>query len=142
MATKRAFQRNLTDAALRTKVALPAAAGAVVTPAIDTGERSVRASFVQDIEARVSIPALNATMVPDTRTVTVVIQASDDPTFAGGVEDLRTKVLTGAGGAGVKAGKVRVGITSDARRYYRAKATTGASTGDASSKEMVFELVR
>lgn len=126
------------DANLLKTVALPSAAGSVQTAGIDLGTSSVKPDA---FEALLTIPALNTTMVPDTRTVTAVIETSTASNFGTIARTILSVTLTGAGGTGVAAQTLRAGIPSDCEQYIRAKITTGASTGDASSITAELALV-
>ena len=144
MATGRAYQRNLRDKDVLVTQAMPAAASTTVngTP-IDLGA-TVFAKGIDratGVEAVVRIPALNATMLPDTRTCIVTIQTSDDSAFGSGVRDLATVTKTGAGGVGSSADELRATIPSDCFRYVRAKVVSGASTTDMSAVSYELAIV-
>lgn len=120
-------------------IALPSAASTtVVTPVLDTtGGQAVpytnMAIAPPNTEVVLKVPALNATMAPDTRTFTSTIEASDDSAFGSGIQTLRTSVQTGAGGAGAAATELRAVLPPDCPRYVRGKVVSGASTTDAST---------
>lgn len=143
MATRQAFKRNIRDNDLRVTRVLPAAASTtVVTTGIDLGALTSGASSRPDgLELVAKIPALDATALPDTKTLTVTIEASDDVAFGSGVDVLVTKVFTGAGGVGAAADEARAAINSFTKRYVRAKAVTGALTGDQSAVTAEFCVV-
>jgi hypothetical protein len=143
MATLRAFQRNIRDNDLRVTHVLPAAASTtVVTSAIDLGALTSGASSrPSGLELVLKVPLLNTTQLPDTRTLTLTIEASDDSAFGSGVDVLVTKVITGAGGVGAAADELRGAINSFTKRYVRGKAVTGASTGDQSAVVAEFCVV-
>lgn len=142
MATKQAFMRNIQDRDLLSSFALPAAASSNTTSAaIDTGARSAAGSLPDGIEAVTRIPALSTTIVPNASTVTLSVEQSDDPAFGSGVDVLGTKVLTGAGGAGVAADEYRIAISPHAKRYLRGKVAFGASTTTAASLNGTFQLL-
>lgn len=139
----RAFSHNFRDAALRQTIALPAAPGTVLTANIDTGIRTARASFVMDdIEAVLKIPPMTVVQVPDTKTITLVIESAIDTGFTV-IDTLRQLVLTGAGGLGLPGGnEVRISLPSDVKRYLRGKVIAGALTGDCSAITAEFCLVK
>lgn len=139
---KKAFTRNLRDAALTKTIALPSAAGSVVTAVIDTGIRTDRASFLEEVDAVMEVPALPVAVVSDAETVTLIVEASPVADFASGVVTLRTLVATGAGGAGIPVTQVRTSLPTDLPRYVRGKVTTGAGTSDASAYSGTFTLRR
>ncbi len=141
LAIKQASRRNLRDAALIASIALPAAASTtVVTAGIDLGDRTLR-SCPPDAELVLKVPALSTTILPDTRTATLTIEASSSSSFAGTPETLRTLVLTGAGGAGAPSGgELRVALPVDVDRYVRGKVVFGASTTDGSALSAEFAV--
>ncbi len=142
MATRQAFLKNLRDNDLRVTRALPGAASTTVnsTP-IDTGIRDAFSIFPDGLEAVCKVPALNPTILPDTRTQTLTIEASDDVNFGSNVDVLGTKVVTGAGGVGATATELRVGLGGNLKRYLRAKIASGASTTDGSAVQAEFCIV-
>lgn len=142
MATRQAFQRNLRDADLRVTHVLPAAASTtIVTSGIDLGALTPQASRPDGLELVFKVPALDATALPNTRTLTLTIEASDDPAFGSGVDVLATKVITGAGGVGAAADEARCGVQSNTKRYVRGKGVTGVSAGDQSAVSGEFCVV-
>lgn len=127
------MKRYLQDALVNPDAfALPSAAGSTQSSGIDLGAEAFKP---EEIELDLTVPALNTTMVPDTRTVTYIIETSTTSNFAAIDQTLLTATATGAGGAGVGAFNKRVRLPSNCARYARAKITTGASTGDCSSIE-------
>lgn len=112
---------NNRDALLTETIALPAAAsGTVVTDAIDLNENG------KAVDVVVNVPALSATILPDTKTSTATVEVSNDAVFAT-YETIRTEVQTGAGGAGAAAIEMRASVPP-AYRYVRAKVVFGADT--------------
>ena len=141
MATKTSLKRSLKDADLIETKALPAAAStAVSTDPIDTGVRTDRASPATGLGASLSVPALSATIVPNTKTVTLAIEASTTENFASS-EVLREAVLTGAGGAGVSAARIDVTLPEDCPRYIRGTVTFGADTTTGAAKTAELALL-
>ena len=130
--------RNLKDATFVKTFALPASANTVLSAALDLGSDAFKP---EAIEANISVPALNATMVPDTRTVTVVIETSTTSNFSAVSQTLYSEVFTGAGGAGIAAVSKLVRLPSNCARYIRGKVVTGASTGDATTISATFQLL-
>ena len=119
--------RNIQDASLNPAAfALPAAASTSTTStAIDF---STDAHKSENIELELSVPALSTTIVPDTRTVTYIVETSTVSNFASIAQTILQDVQTGAGGAGVGAYLNRVRLPSGCARYVRFKVTFGAST--------------
>src|SRR5882724_8847596 len=96
------FARNIQDASLNPAAfALPSAASTSTTSAvIDLGTDAVKG---ERIELNLTVPALSTVIVPDTRTVTYIIETSTTSNFAAIAATLLSVVATGAGGAGVAA---------------------------------------
>jgi hypothetical protein len=109
--------------------ALPnAASGKTTSAAINLGAPPIP----EALELEVSTPALSATIIPDTKTVTLGFEASNDPTFATGVVDGGYRIYTGASAAGVAAQSLSIRPALD-YQYWRAYVTLGANTTDASA---------
>ena len=94
----------LKDAQVKNTRALPAAASSTVDGAgLDLGHGSF-GDFVAQAEFKLSAPAVNATMAPDTRTFTYSIIHSDNADLSSpSVLYSSVIVQTGAGGAGAAA---------------------------------------
>ncbi len=115
------------DYALSESKALPAAASSsVVTDPIDLMHKR---QFLADMELVLKAPALDTTQLPDTRTVTYILETDDNAAF-GSPKTIAASfiVQTGAGGVGAAKTENRTRLPSNVERYVRAKATTGAST--------------
>ena len=122
---------QLKDAAF----ALPSSASSSTTSdALDLGSNATKSP----ITVALSVPALTATMVPDTRTATYIIETSTTSNFSAVAATLLSVVQTGASSAGVGAFLRRVVIPPDCERYVRAKVTLGASTTDSSAVSGTF----
>jgi hypothetical protein len=122
-----AFSRNIQDAAVNPAAfALPAAAGASTNSAeIDFGPDALKP---ENVELELSVPALTTVIVPDTKTVTYIVETSTTSNFAAIDQTLLSEVQTGAAAAGVGAFLKRVRLPSDCARYVRFKVTFGAGT--------------
>ena len=121
----------LRDANLTKTKALPASASTTVnTDGIDLGEHA------KAVDVVVEVPALNATILPDTRTMTTTIEVSTASNFSPSVT-VQSVVQTGASSAGAAAVSVR-GSVPPGYRYARAKIVSGASTTDASAVSATF----
>lgn len=128
-----ATPRNIQDVSLNPAAfALPAAASSSTqSAAIDLG---VDVFDIENVELLLTIPALNATIAPDTRTVTAIWETSTVSNFATIDATIFSRVLTGAGGTGIPAQTdLRCRLPSNCARYVRAKVTFGASTTDGSA---------
>lgn len=127
------FARNIQDASLNPAAfALPGAASTSTTSAvIDLGTDTIKPA---SIELDLAIPALSTTIAPDTRTVTAIIETSTTSVFTAVDATIFSRILTGAGGAGIGAQNgLRCRVPSNSARYVRAKITFGASTTDGSA---------
>lgn len=134
------FARNIQDASLNPAAfALPASASTSTTSAvIDLGTDTYDN---ETFELDLAIPALNATIAPDTRTVTAIIETSTTSNFAAIDATIFSKILTGAGGVGIAAQTgLRCRAPSNCARYVRAKVTFGASTTDGSAVSATFSI--
>lgn len=144
MATSRGGQRNIRDKDLLVSQAMPAGASTTVngTP-IDLGaaayDRLIHRGVGLELVGK--IPALDATMLPDTRTLIATIQTSNDVAFGSGVRDLATSTTTGAGGVGAIASELRAPVPSDCFRYVRLKTVSGASTTTMAAVSSEFAVV-
>lgn len=130
------------DASLKVTKALPtAASGSVTSSGIDTGKGSY-GDQVADVEFLLTAPALNTTMLPDTRTATYIIEHDTDSAF-GTVATLNVGSITqtGAAGAGAASTTLRFKLPTNANRYIRAKCTLGASTTDSSAVSLTLEAL-
>ncbi len=130
--------RNMKDATLVKTFALNNGAGSTQATGIDLKADAYKPEC---IEANLSIPALNSTMVPDTRTARYIIETSTTSNFAAIDQTLYDETFTGASGAGVGAKNKLVRLPSNCAQYIRGKVTLGASTGDASSITATFQLL-
>lgn len=131
-----------TDLQLTKTRALPASASATVDgAAIDLGHGAF-GDFLADAELKLSAPATNATMTPDTRTMTYSIIHSDNSDLsAPSVLYSSVLVQTGAGGAGAAAATVTVRLPVDVKRYVGVRIVSGASTADASAVAATLQLL-
>lgn len=128
------------DALVKNTRALPASASATVDgAAIDLGH-SGKGDFVQKCEFKLSAPAVNATMAPDTRTFTYSIIHSDNADLSSpAVLYSSVIVQTGAGGAGAAAAEATVRLPVDVKRYVGVRIVSGASTTNASAVSATLE---
>lgn len=135
---------NVRDASLAASTSLPNGASTTVNgSAIDLGTITGISARSERMEAILSAPTLTPTMLPDTRTMTYSLEASNDSAFGSGVVTIAGSciVQTGASGAGAAAATFRAKIPSNCPRYLRAKAVSGASVTDSSSLKMKLELL-
>lgn len=130
--------RSLQDVSLNPAAfALPAAASSSTTSAvIDLGTDVFKP---ENMELDLAIPALSTTIAPDTRTVTAIIETSTTSNFAAVDATIFSRILTGAGGAGIAAQTtLKCRLPVNCARYVRAKVTFGASTTDGSAVSATF----
>lgn len=132
------YSRNIQDASLNPAAfALNNGAGSTNSASVDLG---TDVNKPEAVEVELSVPALNTTMVPDTRTVVYLIESSTTLNFSAVDQTILTATATGAGGAGVGALLKRVRLPSNCARYLRGKVTMGGTTGDASSINATLSL--
>lgn len=130
------------DELLKAERALPAAASSTVDgAAIDLGHGS-RGDFLANAELKVTAPAVTATMVPDTRTMTYSVIHSDNADLSNpAVLYSSVIVQTGAGGAGAAEASATVRLPVDVKRYVGVRVTSGPSTTDSSAVKATAELL-
>ena len=137
------FSYRVQDASLNpAAIALPAGAATTVDGAsvdMGTANSDDLNPRLEQFEFDIAIPALDATAMPNTRTLSISIEDSDDDlTFVAIATDIL--ILTGAGGVGTSAASVRYRLKTDARRYIRVSAVTGAGTGSLAASDMTVTL--
>lgn len=121
---------GLRDKSLIQTKALPNGAASTVTDGFDLETSS--GEFLANVELDLSVPALTATEVADTQTITYIVEHSAAADF-GSVTTLMT-LQTVTGSTGVAALNRRIRLPSTVQRYVRVKATkTGASNASTSS---------
>lgn len=145
MATAKAYMRNIRDKDTNVTSTMPSAASTTVNgSAIDMGAAGFAKAVDRSCGGKVDLvcdtPDFNTTMIPDTRTLTITFQTSDDSAFGSGNVDIATFVLTGADGAGVAATQLRAALPANAKRYVRAKYVSGASTTTMAAVTSTFGL--
>lgn len=130
------------DTRLKVTRALPGAASTTVnSTAIDLGHNT-GGDFAANVEFLLSVPAVNATMAPDTRTFTYSIITDDNSSFSSAaIVQPGIIVQTGAGGAGAAAATYRFRLPTNCERYVGVRCVSGASTADASSVSATLEVL-
>lgn len=131
------FARNIQDASLNPATfALPSAASTSTTSAvIDVGTDTYKP---ENIEFDLAIPALSDTIIPNTKTVTAIIETSTTSVFTAVDATIFSRVLTGAGSGVAAQTSLRCRLPSNSARYVRAKVTFGANTTDGSAVSATF----
>ena len=124
------FSPNVQDRAVNpAPFALPAAASSSTNSTnIDLGTAAGGNYRDGNIELELSVPALSATIIPDTKTVTYVVESSATADFASVDQTLLSEVVTGAAGAGAAAYLKRCRLPSNCARYVRFRVAFGAAT--------------
>lgn len=133
----------LKDGQVKVTDALPSAASTTIySDAIDLGHGSL-GDFVANAEFKLTVPAVNTTMAPDTRTFTysIVTAATSDLSSSPTVVHASILTQTGAGGAGAATANVTIRLPVDCQRYVGVKTVSGASTTDASAVSLTFEAL-
>lgn len=115
------------------------ASSSTQSTAVDIG--TVSYGRATQVQMELSVPALTTTMVPDTRTVTYIIEASSVSNFASDVHTISSEVQTGASSGGVAAYVQRVSLPPNCKRYVRGKVTLGASCTDSSAVSGTFRML-
>ncbi len=133
-----ATPQELRDAALSITRALPNGAAATTTTAVDLGH-GANGLALANVEFLISAPALGATPLPNTKTMTYAVVHSDNADLSSPVV-LYDAVLvqTGAGGVGDVAKTARFRVPSNCKRYIGVRAT-GSAAGDASGSSFTLE---
>ena len=136
------LRQNL-DANYIKSVALPSSASTVYTASLDLGDpvSGVPFSTTEIVDAVILAPALNATQLPNSATVTYQWQDSADNSTFANIAALNSFAQTGASSAGAAAVTNRVKLPQNTRRYIRISATTANSPGDCSAASTTAELV-
>lgn len=138
---------NVRDANLKITLTLPNQASNTVNSgnSIDS-ECTSAADFVARTEMLISAPALNTTVLPDTKTMTYALLASANSNMAGAVIVLNSAIVqTGASGAGSAAKTVRYKLPTDIAltygRYIGLQAVSGANTTNAATLSATLEML-
>jgi len=128
------------DKQLSVTKALPNGAATAASNGIDLG-LSEKADNHMPLEILIEAPALDATAMPNGKTMVYAVFHAADEAFATETA-VYGNVLTqaGAGGVGCAAASKRVALPSDVKRYIRVKAT-GSAAGDASGSSFAASLV-
>lgn len=135
------FARNQQDQLVKAApFALPAAASTSTSSGVlDFGLDLYKP---QEVDVEIAVPALSTTIVPDTRTVTLVIETSTTSNFAAVSRIIGSRTFTGAGGAGIASGaKLRARLPADCERYVRGTVTFGASTTTGAALSATFNAL-
>lgn len=110
------------------------------TPGLDTGKSTSLGTQLGDVEYLLSAPAMNATEMPDGKTMIYSILHDDvDPVDASSVVLMPSVITqTGAGGIGCAAATYRFRLPSDAKRILGFRAV-GSASGNATTASATLE---
>jgi hypothetical protein len=125
------------DAELIKTAALPVGTASTYTAGIQIHSGS--GDFVAPAEFVVEVPALTAAQLPDTKTITFIVQSDNDSAFGSPTTVSPSLVVTGSGTDGSAAASLAIRFPSTVEKYLRVKAT-GVATVDASASSMTGSL--
>lgn len=132
--------RAMKDALLIVTKALANGAANVTSDALDT-MCGTRGDQLAPIEFLLSAPAMNATEMPDAKTMKYDIIYSVNADLSAPTTYITAAITqTGAGGVGCAAATFRVVPPVDGARYWGVKAT-GSASGNATTASMTFEML-
>jgi len=115
------------------------AATATLAAFIDLGHGS-RGDFLANCELLLTAPALNATQLPDAKTMIYSILESDSADGSGPTVLAAILTQTGADGVGAAAATATYRPRVDSKRYVGFKAV-GSASGDATGATATLEVV-
>lgn len=137
---------ELKDALLKATLACPngSASASVSSSGIDTGTvpNSTKLSGIQpgNVELILSAPALTATELPDTKTMTYDVVAATAADFSDAAVIQKAAITqTGASSAGAAAATKRLRLDESNSRYIGLQ-ITNSGAGDASGKSATLEV--
>jgi hypothetical protein len=134
------FARNVQDAGFcPVAFALPSSASASTnSTSVDLGALGTKRP--EGVELQIACPLLTITMIPDTKTVTYIIEASSATGFGSDVTTLYSKTITSAGTTAPPVFAGRCSIPSNCPQFVRGKVTLGANTTDSSAVSATFSV--
>lgn len=132
---------GVADAALTVSKALPNGAASVTSDGIDLGH-GTHGDFLADCEFKLTAPALSTTELPDTKTMTYILQHDTDSAFGTAATLVDNAIVqTGASSAGAAAATWQGKLPAGVNRYVRFKATnsgTGNASGSTGTLDVLF----
>ena len=128
------FARNIQDAGLIVTRALPTADGTVTSSDFDLGADAYKG---ENVELEITVPALNATQLPNADTLTITVQAGAAATPSTTLFTL--PVITGS--SGYAGGTFRYRLPSNVARYVNVKFVAAGGTGDISGSSAIIKLL-
>lgn len=126
--------RNIQDAEFIVTRALPTADGTVTSSDIDLGADVYK---TETVELEITVPALNATQLPNADTITMTVQAGAAATPTTTLFTL--PVITGS--TGYAGGTFRYRLPSSCPRYVNVKFVAAGGTGDISASSATIKLL-
>jgi hypothetical protein len=128
------MSRKIQDATFVKTRALPTADGTVTSADLDLGADAFKP---ESMELEITVPALNATQLPNADTITMTIQhgAAATPTTLLAV----LPVITGS--SGYAGGTFRFRLPSNTLRYVNVKFVAAGGTGDISASSATVKLL-
>lgn len=128
------FARNIQDGDFVITRALPTADGTVTSADIDLGADTYKG---ENFELEITVPALNATQLPNADTLTITVQAGASATPT--TELFRLPVITGS--SGYAGNSFRYRLPSNVARYVNVKFVAAGGTGDISGADATVKLL-
>ena len=129
--------RSIQDANYLVTVALPAANANVNTPSLNLGAPPAGILQLEDVEARITLPANAILTATDVITLTVQ-HATDNATW---VSTGQTFTITGLGGAGFAAQSFQFRLPSNVNQYVNVNAAVAAGGGSNIGTTLTFQLL-
>jgi hypothetical protein len=126
--------RNIQDKTFVITRALPTADGTVTSADIDLGTDVYKP---EEVELEITVPALNATQLPNSDTLTITVQNGAAATPTASLFVLPT--ITGS--TGYAGGTFRFRLPSNAARYLNVKFVAAGGTGDISGASATIKLL-
>lgn len=128
------FARNIQDKTFIVTRALPTADGTVTSSDIDLGADAYK---TETVELEITVPALNATQLPNSDTITMTVQAGAAATPTTLLFVL--PIITGS--TGYAGGTFRYRLPSNVARYLNVKFVAAGGTGDISASSATIKLL-
>jgi hypothetical protein len=128
------MSRKIQDATFVVTRALPTADGTVTSADFDLGADAFKP---EEMELEITVPALNATQLPNADTLTITIQAGAAATPTTTLAVL--PVITGS--SGYAGGITRFRLPSNVARYVNVKFVAAGGTGDISGATATLKLL-
>lgn len=132
------MNRSITDAALKTTKAMPAAAANNNHDGIDLGAVRPRVTL-ESVDVLITVPALPS--LSDTKVATFKLQDSADNVTFTDIAELSSFTRTGAGGVGSAATTRRVKLPPGTRRYISVNQAVESAGGTNTAVSTTVEVL-